>query len=215
VIIYIPAKGHSTRIPRKNLQYIRDGVTLLEWTIRNWQRMLPGVPVVVDTDNAEIKALSLSLGCDVHHRSLIDDEEKRSGTDLLVAFSRTTDVRPIVLTQCTSPFTFTSELMTALEHPTQIVRSGYRTRFHVQETQELRSQDLPESTVITGNWLMIHGDVSSVTDWCSPEMVSPVNQITAIDINEPCDLDLCRWLARSIHLDDLDLRNTCDVLTLR
>lgn len=64
VIAVIPAKGVSSRIPRKNLQII-EGIPLVEWSLRTakaWERI---TRIITITDDNEIAALAKLYGSEV------------------------------------------------------------------------------------------------------------------------------------------------------
>lgn len=203
MIVLIPAKGHSERIWRKNFQPLKDNISLLAWTIMNWKRMFPHAVIYVASDDVEAKQIAKDNGAFYYFDNPYKIATGRGGTGLFVEFCDWSVVRPVVCAQCTSPFTFKCDVELALRKPGMIVRSGYVSTFHTRENQDLNSQDIAPTTVVTGNFLIARHDVSQVKDWCEPQMISPVNPIAAIDINEPADLEIARWVANCITIEDL------------
>lgn len=63
--VVIPARGGSKRIPRKNLLSV-CGKPLIQWSIE--AGLAAGFPVIVNTEDAEIGELAVSLGAGVHWR---------------------------------------------------------------------------------------------------------------------------------------------------
>ncbi|MDO4718419.1 MAG: acylneuraminate cytidylyltransferase family protein [Propionibacteriaceae bacterium] len=66
IVAIIPARGGSKGIPRKNLKPIA-GRPLIEWTIGQ-ALAVPGLRVIVSTEDAEIAATSAAAGAEVIHR---------------------------------------------------------------------------------------------------------------------------------------------------
>lgn len=67
MIAFIPAKGHSERIPNKNRQIIA-GKPLLTWTIESLMESPLLDNVYVSTDDSQIEAIALESNADVIRR---------------------------------------------------------------------------------------------------------------------------------------------------
>ena len=200
--ILIPARGNSTRILQKNLQELVPGKSLLQWSIELYQLFLPGVPIHVATECPQISKLAVRLGCLLHGRTLDDIQDKQNDPTILNDFLACYPGETVIHAQCTSPFTFYSELMLALQHPTQLVYSAYQGTLHTLNTGEAKSQALPCSTVITGNFWITRGVTADVA--CRQlSQASPVSWLSAIDVNTPDDLRQVRFLAKRISQQDL------------
>lgn len=111
VIAFIPARGGSKSIPRKNLA-ILGKKPLLQWTIEVAQQSNYIDAIYVSTDDEEIKNVSENLGVAVHWRST-----KNSTDDALVAnavkeFLQQLKELPeyLVLLEPTAPFRTTQDI---------------------------------------------------------------------------------------------------------
>ena len=65
-VCIIPARGGSTRIPRKNIRPLA-GRPIIAYSIENAQRVC--TRVIVSTEDAEIAQLARDMGAEVHQRS--------------------------------------------------------------------------------------------------------------------------------------------------
>ena len=201
MIIFIAAKSISKRIPRKNLQTLAHGYSLLSWTIENWKGMYLASQIVVATEDEETKTLVASMGCSHYDLTDADIHDRRTASLLLQEFTGRTTERPIILTECTAPFTFYRDVRMALEMPDDVIRSGVVTIRH-REPYKM-SQDIEPDVSVTGNFIIVRGDISQGEEWGVPKCIYPVNQISAINIDTPEDLEMARWLAQRITLNDL------------
>ncbi len=64
ILAIIPARGGSKGVPRKNLRPLR-GKPLIAWTIETAKRCAEITDLIVSTEDAEIAAVALALGCRV------------------------------------------------------------------------------------------------------------------------------------------------------
>lgn len=202
--ILIPARGGSTRIKKKNLQEIVPGKSLLQWSIELYQRFLPGVPIHVATECHETSKLAVRLGCLLHGRVLEDIQDIRSGWCILQDFMDCYPGDTVLGVQCTSPFTYRSELLRALANPLPYLYAAYQGTLHTCGDGSAKSQTLPTSTVITGNFYLARQAFPDPVVWRLPQFATPVSWLSGIDINTPDDLEEARKIAKRISHDDLD-----------
>lgn len=200
--ILIPARGASTRIPQKNLQELVRGKSLLQWSIELYQLFLPRVPIHVATECQQTSKLAVRLGCLLHGRTLEDIQDKRGNHGILNDFLECYPDDTVIHVQCTSPFTFYSELMAALEKPGKWVYSAYQGTLHTFGDKMAKSQHLPIQTVITGNFCVTRSPIIG-DEWQRSCFASPVSWLSAVDINTPDELQQARFLARRITHQDL------------
>lgn len=204
--ILLPARGRSTRIPHKNLQEITPGKSLLAWSIELYQRLLPGVPIIVATEDHPTAKLAITCGAQLHGRCLEDIQDTRQGDGI---FSDLLDCYPgdtILLVQCTSPFTYRSELEKALANPLPYVYSAYQGQLHTCGDGNTKSQNLPTTTLVRGNFAIARQPFAEVHRdgiWRHPAFASPVSWESALDINTPADLESARHLAQALTLETL------------
>ena len=199
--ILIPARAGSVRIPRKNLQEIVPGKSLLQWTIELYHRVLPGVPIVVATEDHETSKLAISLHCQVHGRCMEDIQDTRQGDGILSDLIECYPGETIMLVQCTSPFTLRSEIERALANPLPYVYSAHQGKLHTCEDGGARSQDLPPITLVTGNFAIARQPFHDTVIWRHPQFASQVGLSSSLDINTPAALDEARAMAKALTLE--------------
>lgn len=118
-ICVIPVRGGSKGIPRKNLLPIA-GKPLVVWTIEQ-ARAVPGLRVLVSTEDAEIAAVARAAGADVIDRpaELAHDTTPSEPViehviDVLSAEGEPPDI--VMFLQATSPVRLPGTLARALDH---------------------------------------------------------------------------------------------------
>lgn len=198
--VLIPAKGTSKRIPKKNLRELIPCVSLLAWTITNYQRWFD-FEIHVATEDKDTIDIATRLGCKIFDITEDDINDNRCGSGLLNHFLDTYH-EPTILAQCTSPFTFKYDVVNALKNLKTIAYSGYKGVFHFCEYNGILSQSIPEVKLHTGNFYIAKHSVD-LKEWAKEEYMHEVNLISMLDINTEKDLRLARWLALRITPDDL------------
>lgn len=206
--VLIPAKGRSTRIANKNMQPLGDR-PLVGWAIDKCRRWLPEAEVYVASEDREIRAYARSEDCRLYDLLRADVEDRRSVRELFTEFVRQFAAEQCLCLHPTSPFTFRSELFSALSRARPFTRSAWIGTLHTPSDLDgsgrpLLSQQLPERIVLTGNFLIARGPIANSGAWFERENLSPICWVSAIDINAPADLELARWMARYIRPEDLD-----------
>ena len=201
--IVIPARAGSTRIHRKNLQEIVPGKSLLQWCIEFYQRCLPGVPIVVATEDHETNKLALSLKCQLHGRCLEDIQDTRDGYGVLSDMIECYPGDTIMMVQCTSPFTFRSEVERAIETPRDYVQSATSLMIFTSEDPVVKTQDKKPTVVFSGNFYIARKSFPDTSVWRSTDNVSFVSWLSSMDIDVQDDLDTARLLAKSITIETL------------
>ncbi len=91
----IPARGGSTRLPKKNLKILL-GKPLVAWTIEDAKKSKFIDKIILSTDNSEIKEIAKEYEIEIHHRTpdlssdssliidtLYDISEKNPGYNIL------------------------------------------------------------------------------------------------------------------------------------
>ncbi len=91
----IPARGGSTRLPKKNLNILL-GKPLVAWTIEDAKKSKFIDKIILSTDNSEIKEIAKEYEIEIHHRTpdlssdssliidtLYDISEKNPGYNIL------------------------------------------------------------------------------------------------------------------------------------
>lgn len=203
VRVIIPARGRSTRIPKKNLQEIVPGKSLLQWCIELYHRYLPEATIVVATEDHETSKLALSLGCELHGRVLEDITDERSGWGVVQDMVDCYPNDQILCVQCTSPFTFRSEVLGALAQPKPYVHSAYIGQMMLQSCVGTRTQNTAEQMLLLGNFYIVRQQFTDIKIWADRQYAYPMSWLSAIDIDEPNDLDHVRQIATVVTQDFL------------
>ena len=68
ILVVIPAKGDSKRLPKKNL-YIVKGKPMIYWAIKACKDSKYNLDVWVNTDSKEVEKVASKYGVNVHERS--------------------------------------------------------------------------------------------------------------------------------------------------
>ena len=102
LVALVPMKGHSERVPNKNLRTF-NGRPLCHW-ILNTLRVVPAVDeVVVNTDSAEIATEARRLGATVFDRPVELRGDHVEMNDVISHDVRRTEADRYLQTHCTNP----------------------------------------------------------------------------------------------------------------
>ena len=212
----IPARGNSKGIKDKNLQLIGQD-TLISRTINIAKSSKYIQKVFVSTDSEKIAEISKSLKSEVIKRpSEISDDHSSSESALIHALNemKMNEYHPglTVFLQCTSPFTTINDIDGAIEK----LCSGYydsvftATSFHHfiwgknnntaigvnhdHKKNRIRRQELAEQWLETGSVYVFKTDqfLKQKNRFFGKIGVYQVNQINALQIDTPEDMDLVR-----------------------
>ena len=118
VIAFIPARGASKSIPKKNIKSF-CGKPLIFWNLQELQKSVVK-EIVVATDNEEIKDIVNSFNFSkvkVYNRNSKNSEDTSSTESVMLEYisqSNLSDADTFMLVQATSPFTQTSDFNEAL-----------------------------------------------------------------------------------------------------
>lgn len=76
ILCIIPVRGGSKGLPRKNALEIREGVSLLEWTLQQAHAVYPNDNIIVSTEDPELSDIAAIAGTHVLDRpvELANDE---------------------------------------------------------------------------------------------------------------------------------------------
>ncbi len=122
IFAYIPARGNSKRIPRKNMKLL-DGKPLIYYTIKEAQNSQHIDKLIVSSEDKEIRKYAESLGCESWDREKGQSEDSYGAKELAYRFFDT--VKPnydyLVVLQPTSPFRTSIQIDKAIE---KIINTG-------------------------------------------------------------------------------------------
>lgn len=197
--ILIPARGGSTRIKQKNLQEIVPGKSLVQWCVELYQAMLPGTPIVVATECHETSKLAIKLGCALHGRRPEDIDDTRPGYGIIQDIQDCYPDDDVMLVHCTSPFTFKSEVIKALDKSYPFIMSGYQDRIYLPSYGHAKTQTYPVTTVFTGNFMIARAPFENNSVFTQEQSLSVVSRVSSHDIDEQLNLDEVRRLASVIN----------------
>ncbi len=203
--VLIPAKGISSRVPSKNLAILAEGKSLVQWTIENFKRWLPSVEIFVATEDERISKIATDLECEIYPITEDDINDRRTCMDLFYEFATVYPQRPLILAQCTSPFTLRSELELALNPTDSVSFSGYHGSLHYLKYRDTLSQYIEPAYVLGGNFYIIHQQgLPDRSVWFDKNYMTPTTLLSLLDINTQDDLENARWLAKYLTQSSLD-----------
>lgn len=125
ILCIIPVRGGSKGLPRKNAKEIREGISLLEWTIRQAHAVYPKDDVIVSTEDPELAGIAKVAGARVLDRpaELASDETTTAAVvdDILQRLDpEAVHFDAIAILQVTSPLRDTGDISRSIE----MMRSG-------------------------------------------------------------------------------------------
>ena len=125
ILCVIPVRGGSKGLPRKNAREIREGVSLLEWTIRQAHAVYPKHDVIVSTEDVELSDIAKATGARVVDRpvELAHDETSTAAVvdDVLERLDpEARQFGAIAILQVTSPLRTREDISRSIE----MMRSG-------------------------------------------------------------------------------------------
>lgn len=218
LLAIIPARGGSKGLPRKNIIEVR-GRPLIAWTIDAAMSSMVVDRLVLSSDNDEIIATALNLGCDVPFRR--PDEiscDMSSSIDVLLhAISELPAYEYIALLQPTSPLRSAEDIDDAFDLMIQsgapscvsvclsnespylmhkIDSNGLLEEFLKPPVGYLRRQDLPKSYILNGAIYIVR------VDWLIKNQLLVNNETVgyvmplerSIDIDDSKDLERFRLM---------------------
>jgi len=218
-LVVIPARGGSQGVPLKNLEPV-GGVSLVGRAVSS-ALAAPGVArVVVSTDHAGIAAEARRFGADVVERPAgLSGSTASSESAVLHALDALDgEYEVTVLLQCTSPFVDPSALGAAVAQvaddeadvvvavaPTHdfqwVLTDGVASPVGHTVEHRPRRQDRAPHFRETGAFYVMRtaGLRAAGTRFFGRVALQPVDERTAMEIDEPADLQLARDLARTLE----------------
>lgn len=211
-IAFIPARGGSVSIPRKNLVPLL-GVPLLEYTIRAASESGRFSQIIVSSDDGDICDLAQHLGCRVHRRpselATADSRVIDAVLDALSDLPADTNSEVCVL-QPTSPLRGSEHIKEALDlfgslspsavvsvvecehHPqkTMLIQDGRLFALHAHRDLEASRQDLPRAFRPNGAIYLLNLQTARRTRTLIPEGSLPLimSRADSVDIDSQADL---------------------------
>ena len=145
ILAVIPARGGSTRLPKKNLKMLL-GKPLIVWTIEDAKKSKYLDKIIVSTDDDEIKRIATENGAEIHNRKPEDATEFSLVVDTLYDVSRDNIGYDIVCLNPTSPIRSDGLIDKCIkefsENNFDAVASGIITKLIEWPTSMKRTQDL-------------------------------------------------------------------------
>jgi len=219
VIVFIPARGGSKGIPKKNLQAI-GAETLIGRSIATALRLrefFVSVRVVVSTDDQEIAAEALARGAEVHSRPERLAQDSSSSEEALLHFLDHDEIEcgpetTVAMVQCTSPSTTTEDLLSGIAALKfgfdsafigvenhywlyEDTSSGYRPLGHKLDKRPSRQTIKPQVHETGAGYFFTVSSFQKFKFRLHGRITCVrVNQLGYVDIDEPEDLTLARKL---------------------
>ena len=145
ILAIIPARGGSTRLPKKNLKILL-GKPLIVWTIEDAKKSKYLDKIIISTDDDEIKRIATENGVEIHNRKPEDATEFSLVVDTLYDVSRENIGYDIVCLNPTSPIRSEGLIDKCIkefsENNFDAVASGIITKLIEWPTSMKRTQDL-------------------------------------------------------------------------
>jgi N-acylneuraminate cytidylyltransferase len=219
IIAIIPAKGNSTRVPKKNTAQL-GGVPLIEWTL--WDARLAGIfdEIYTSSDDDFILQLSNTFGESIKRPSYLCLNQT-SSEDVVAHVLKRIDFKPdiIVMMQCTSPFRQPGILEKALDEFIEkeaeslvfgfpfkrFLWDGVGKPLNYDPFNRKMTQDIEDSQFIEcGDYIFTYEcfmrDYCRVSKNIDKRIVFSVPYMHSIDIDTPGDLDNCRAYVEQFNL---------------
>lgn len=116
ILAYIPARGGSKGVPRKNIRPLY-GKPLIVWTIEAAQHCLEITDLVVSTEDAEIAAVATAHGCRVLPRpvELAGDKTTNIEVALHVVKAASENYDLLIMLQPTSPLRIPADISASIQ----------------------------------------------------------------------------------------------------
>lgn len=141
----IPARGGSTRLPKKNLRILL-GKPLVVWTIEDAKKSKYLDKIIVSTDDDEIKKIAIDYNVEIHNRKPEHSTEFSLILDTLYDISLSNPDYNIVCLNPTSPIRDKGLIDRCIEEFEEnnydLVASGIITKLIEWPTSMKRTQDL-------------------------------------------------------------------------
>jgi CMP-N-acetylneuraminic acid synthetase len=213
ILVEIPARGGSKGIPRKALRYL-GGRPLIAYTIKDALAIEGVTKVFVNTDDPEIREVSIAYGAEVpflRPGELAQDDSRledasRFARDWYIDNENFASDIEIVMSP-THPFRRCSLVNDALKHGLdnpEIFNIGSITparvkadNYWMKDNDKMRRSHLHTDSIPVGTALYQSAFSFNIVFNCRPELANrriPIvlNEIESIDIDEPKDLDVAR-----------------------
>jgi len=208
--VFIPAKGQSSRIPRKNLTEL-GGYPLLWWTLKICQQWEVVEEIYVATEDPEIEYLALQHGANIYPLQQADVDDKRTVSYLWKEFCEHRQGCQILM-HPTSPFRQIQELQSAWEQyqtgqydviisvreeRRMIIGANNKPIISWEERMTRLTQTAQPFYIPDGSFYISD---SSFVSRCSyfeegRTLPFPLSTISCIEIDTPEDLELARIVA--------------------
>lgn len=206
---YIPARGGSNGIPRKNMQTL-FGMPLIAWSVRTAKEA--GLSVVVATDDKEIANAAIGVGGSVFLLpGELTTDDALANEALYYAFEHTGwDYlgERVVMLQCTSPLTEPVDIRRALYHfeGCDSLFSGYPLYPYVWTPDIEPLEPQRQNRQDKRPYWQENGAIYIFKPWVFKETrtrfggkigVSPMS--ACLEIDEPQDMEMAEWMLKKRH----------------
>jgi len=221
----VPMKGHSERVPNKNLQLF-DGKPLCEWILRTLINVEEIERIYVNTDSKEIAFTVTAVSDKIE---VIDRPEQLRGdyvsmNRILEHDLQQTDAGIYMQTHATNPLLTANTIALALkafrdgtkqkEHDSLFTATGYQTRFYRNDGTPVNHN--PEELLPTQHLPILFEENSNLYIFTKESFSNTggrmgktpglfeMNKIEAIDIDNWPDFHLAEAIKKSGILDNYD-----------
>ena len=232
LLIIIPARGGSKRLPGKNIMKLA-GKPLISWTIELAQKLPYEKNIIVSTDSEEIAEVARKCGVEVPWlRPPEISQDSSTTTDVALHAlnwfeQNISTVDGVILLQPTSPFRTAEKIIEGIEkfktsgmkpvvavspvsqHPRWMFKSEEEELkpFLTDKGNYARSQELESLVIVNGSFYMISPrDLRKQETFFAKSMKPLVIESAAqcVDIDTKEDLDLAEFYASKTGIESLE-----------
>ena len=134
-VCFIPARGGSKGVTKKNLQTI-NGKSLLEWAVEKARQSFDADRIIVSSDCDEILHEAFKLGVKAHKRPVQFAADETSSEDTILNFLETSEIEidRMIFIQCTAPFFEPDEIRCVLDR----LENGFDSAFVAYPTHDFQ-----------------------------------------------------------------------------
>lgn len=207
----IPARGGSTRLPKKNLRLLLDK-PLVAWTIEDAKKSKFLDKIILSTDDSQIKEVGNEYKIEIHNRSQELSSEVSLIVDTLFEISQKNPGYDILCLNPTSPIR-NNELIDKCikefkEKKYDAVASGIITKYVEWPTNMKRTQDL-EGYFIDNGAVYVYTEslISKKTLLTKNFGTVLVDKSEYVDIDDDFDFKMAAHIMKDKIQNDLEGKN--------
>lgn len=200
MIVFLPAKHNSSRLPFKNMRELVCGYSVFGWSFERAKLWFPEARFIV-ASNSRVFQNHVQGRAEFIHLSKEQVEDREDGTIpwMFELISRLP--KPVLYLDVSKPITFLSDIKRAMADPRETI-STQHTEQLMRPGESNHSWKYPPATKLVGNFILFKGQVSPWEDWAKENI--EVSWAASADIQTQADLDSARWILTGKKISDFD-----------